>query len=134
VTEGITTPSSQAAVEAEVMEAIMEADECCYIWGKSTCEWIEFGLPAISELKNSFCINTAKSHSYIVDVSNGEHVPNKNVRFSCYHKFTYEKYGDLSHSNRMKLPYYVEAVINETFPELDRMYTNFQAGDSVNDD
>jgi hypothetical protein len=93
VTEGITTPSGQAAVEAEVMEAMMEADECCYTCRKSPCEWIEFGLPAISELKNRFCIDMAKSHGYIVDISNGEHVPNKNVRFSCYHLFTYEKYG-----------------------------------------
>ena len=134
VTEGITTPSGQAAVEAEVMEAMMEADECCYICGKSPCEWIEFGLPAISELKNRFCIDTAKSHGYIVDISNGEHVPNKNVRFSCYRLFTYEKYGHLGHGNRMKLPDCVEAVIKETFPDLDGMYTNFQAGDSVNDD
>jgi hypothetical protein len=91
VTKGITTPSGQAAVEAEVMEAMMEADECCYTCGKSPCEWIEFGLPAISELKNRFCIDTAKSHGYIVDISNGEHVPNKNVRFSCYHLFTYRR-------------------------------------------
>jgi hypothetical protein len=32
----------------------------------------------------------------------------------------------------MKLPDSVEA--KETYPELDGMYTNFQAGDSVNDD
>jgi hypothetical protein len=134
VTEGITSPSSQAAVEAEVMEAMMEADECCYTCGKSPCEWIEFGLPAISELKNRFCIDTAKSHGYVVDISNEEHMPNKNVRFSCNRLFTYEKYGHLGCGNRMKLPDCVKAVIKETFPELDGMYTNFQAGDSAIDD
>jgi hypothetical protein len=61
-------------------------------------------------------------------------VPKQNVRFSCYHLFTYEKYGHLGRGNRMKLPDCVEAVIKETFPDLDGMYTNFQAGDSVNDD
>jgi len=40
----------------------------------------------------------------------------------------------LGRGNQMKLPDCVKAVIKETFPDLDGMYTNFQAGDSVNDD
>jgi len=126
----VPTPSGQAALLAEEVEAVIAEDECCYICGKSPCEWYEFGLPAVQELESKINTATAKVDGFVVDNSTGEHVPNNKVRYSCYRMFTYEKYGHLGHGNRMKLPNCVEVKIKERFPFMEGCYTNFQPGDS----
>jgi hypothetical protein len=109
-------------------EADAEVDECCcYTCGKTPCEWIEFGLPMLGEVQSKFDISTGKTEGYVVELSNGEHIPNKNIRYLSYRLFTYEKFGHLGHGNRVKLPNCVEGKIKEFFPELSGTYTNFQA-------
>jgi hypothetical protein len=81
----------------------------------------------LGEVQSKFDISTGKTEGYVVELSNGEHIPNKNIRYLSYRLFTYEKFGHLGHGNRVKLPNCVEGKIKEFFPELSGTYTNFQA-------
>ena len=71
VLEGVPTPSGQAALLAEEVEAVIAEDECCYICGKSPCEWYKFGLPAVQELESKINTATAKVDGFVVDNSTG---------------------------------------------------------------
>jgi hypothetical protein len=128
---GVCTPSGQVAVLAEEGEAVFSEDKCCYLCGKSPCEWFEFGLHAVQQVECKFLTSIAKTDGFVMDNSSGEHIPNKNVQPSCYRMFIYEKYGHLVCGNKIKLPDCVEVKIKELCPDMEGSYTNFQVGDSV---
>jgi hypothetical protein len=52
-------------------------DECCYICGKSSCEWFEFGFPAVQELESKFTTATAKEllPTFNATVGSLQHLP-----------------------------------------------------------
>ena len=125
----MTAPSGLAAMAAEQLEAENAEDICCYTYGKTPCEWLEFGTPALDAIEHKFNVETAIEQGYMVEVETGKRVPNNRIRFSFYQMFTYEKFGHLGRGNRIKIPSCVEDVIKEKFPDLDGNYTNF-IGDS----
>ena len=98
------------------------------------CEWIEYGIPAIEDLKRHFNMDTAISEGYVVEMQSGNQFQNDKIRFTCYRLFTYEKFGHLGKGNRVKLPVCVESKIKTLFPSLDGNYTTFQANPEYNSD
>ena len=136
-------PTQEGPEEEEVIEAIEESTEevkepeeerCCYLCGKTPCEWIEYGIPAIEDLKRRFNMDTAKSEGYVVEMQSGNQFQNDKIRFTCYRLFTYEKFGHLGKGNRVKLPVCVEAKIKTLFPSVDGNYTKFKANPEYNSD
>jgi hypothetical protein len=144
-------PTEEGLEEEEVIEAIEESTEevkeateelpveteeewCCYFCGKMPCEWIEYGIPAIEDLKRHFNMDTAISEGYVVEMQFGNQFQNNKIRFTCYRLFTYEKFGHLGKGNRVKLPVCVEAKIKTLFPSVDGNYTKFKANPEYNSD
>jgi hypothetical protein len=81
-------PTKEGPEEEEVMEAIEESTEevkeatgelpveteeerCCYLCGKTPCEWMEYGIPAIEDLKRCFNMDTAISEGHVVEMQSG---------------------------------------------------------------
>jgi hypothetical protein len=144
-------PTKEGPEEEEVMEAIEESTEeveeatgelpveteeerCCYLCGKTPCEWIEYGIPAIEDLKRCFNMDTAISEGHVVEMQSGNQFQNDKNRFTCYRLFTYEKFGHLGKGNRVKLPVCVEAKIKKIVPSLDGNYTMFKANPKYDSD
>jgi hypothetical protein len=131
-------PEEEEVIEAkeESTEEVKELEEerCCYLCGKTPCEWIEYGIPAIEDLKRCFNMDTAKSEGYVVEMQSGNQFQNNKIRFTCYRLFTYEKFGHLGKGNRVKLPVCVESKIQSLFPSLDGNYTTFKANPEYNSD
>jgi hypothetical protein len=90
LTPGLVHPAV-ASEEAEAIDA--EEDRCCYVCGKSPCEWLEFGTAVLLSMEERWDFSTAVENGYVLECSNGEHVPNNTVRFTFYKLFTYEKFG-----------------------------------------
>ena len=86
----------------EQLEAENAEDICCYTCGKTPCEWLEFGTPALDAIEHKFNVETAIEQGYVVEVETGKRVPNNRIRFSFYQMFTYEKFGHLGRGNRIK--------------------------------
>jgi len=142
-------PTEEGLEEEEVKEAIEESTEevkeateelpveteeewCCYLCGKMPCEWIEYGIPVIEDLKRRFNMDTAISEGYVVEMQSGNQFQNDKIWFTCYRLFTYEKFGHLGKGNRVKLPVCVEAKIKTLFPSLDGNHTKFKANPKYN--
>jgi len=117
----------EEAIPPENDGASQNQEEVCYLCGKTPCEWVDHGLPALEEIKKKFYIDNAAIDGFVLEILSGKHVPNNHMRFTCYKCFTYEKFGHLGRGNRVKLPICVESKIKELFPSLDGNYTNFTA-------
>jgi hypothetical protein len=126
-----TTHPALLSEEAEAIDAEEEEDRCCYVCGKSPCEWLEFGLATLKSMEDRWDFSTAVENGYVLERSSGEHVPNNTVRFTFYKFFTYEKFGHLGRGNRVKIPNCVEGNVKAKFPDLDGNYTNFIGGEEV---
>jgi hypothetical protein len=120
-------PENDGASQNRLEEEEEEEEEVCYLCGKTPCEWVDHGLPALEEIKKKFYIDNAAIDGFVLEILSGKHVPNNHMRFTCYKCFTYEKFGHLGRGNRVKLPICVESKIKELFPSLDGNYTNFTA-------
>ncbi len=87
--EPITTTAAvvHPALAAEYMEAEAAADVCCYICGKTPCEWLEYGVIPVDSFEEKFDVSTALENGYVVDKSTGAKVSNNKIRFSFYKIF-----------------------------------------------
>jgi hypothetical protein len=128
---GSTAAVIHPAVAAKKEEAEAAADVCCYVSGKTPCEWLEYGVIALDSFEEKFDISTAFENGYVVDKSSGAKVPNNKIRFLFYKKFTYEKFGHLGRGNRIKIPDCIEQQVKFMFPDLDGNYTNLSAEEQV---
>ncbi len=94
-TDGQAAPSGLAAMAVEELEAENAEEICCYTCGKTPCELLEFGTPALHAIEQKFNVETAIEKGYVVEVETGKKFPNNRIRFSFYKMFAYEKFGHL---------------------------------------
>jgi hypothetical protein len=125
-TEEVKEATEEVKEATEELPVETEDERCCYLCGKTPCEWIEYGIPAIEDLKRHFNMDTAISEGYVVETQSGNQFQNDKIQFTCYRLFTYEKFGHLGKGNRVKVPVCVESKIKLLFPSLDGNYTTFK--------
>ncbi len=77
VSPGNAVHPAVASEEAEAIDA--EEDRCCYVCGKSPCEWLKFGAAVLLSMEERWDFSTAVENGYVLEHSNGEHVPNNTV-------------------------------------------------------
>jgi hypothetical protein len=112
--------------DAEQVDRDSDDDVCCFTCGKTPCEWLEFGVPVLAEVRKRWDCTTATTHGYVIcNTSTRAEVKNNKIRFAFYRMFTYEKFGCLGANNRIKIPDCVEEKIKSQFPDPDGSYTNF---------
>jgi len=119
-------PHTEAYGEYQEVDRDSDDDVCCFTCGKTPCEWLEFGVPVLAEVRKRWDCTTAATHGYVIcNTSTRAEVKNNKIRFAFYRMFTYEKFGCLGANNRIKIPDCVEEKIKSQFPDPDGSYTNF---------
>lgn len=68
---------------------------CCYVYDKTPCEGLEYGVDMLDAMQNRFDLSTAESEGYVIETGNGNEVSNNRIRFTMYQMFTFETIGCL---------------------------------------
>jgi hypothetical protein len=129
VTTNQNTPHLCAVGLSKMSEEVKES-ECeeedvavCEVCGGTPCEWEEFGIELMENMKMMY--DHGNDGDPVKD-RDGNIVANSTVRKGAYKLFTYMKFGHLGKGNRIPIPHCVTKKIRERYPEPDGNYMGFQ--------